>query len=253
MLIDTHAHLNFSEFEQDLEQVIKKAYKNNVRYFIVPGVNQKTNEKSIELAIKYPFIKASVGIHPCHFANENPFSIEKYLRYPQVIAVGEIGLDLYHDKSSLSIQKKNLDIQLKLAVKYNLPVILHARESFNELYKILLPYKGKIRGVFHCLTSDLEEAKKALELDFYVGLGGIITYDKYVEAHKIAQKIPLEKIILETDSPFLIPSPFPKKNRNEPKFIKIIAEKIAFLKNVTLKEIEEQTTKNVQKLFNIIF
>ncbi|QTX02653.1 Mg-dependent DNase [Candidatus Phytoplasma luffae] len=253
MLIDTHAHLNFHQFDKDLDEVIKRAFTNDVKFFIIPGVDQKTNEKAIKLAQKYPFMKAAIGIHPCYYLNENPYNIEKYLKSKQVIAVGEIGIDLYHEKKSLPIQQKNLDIQLKLAIKYNLPIILHARESFDEIYKILLPYKGQIKGVFHCLTTNLEEAYKALKLDFYIGLGGIITYEKALETHKITKIIPLNKILLETDSPYLTPSPYSKKYRNEPKFIKIIAEKIAQLKNINLKEVSEQTTKNVKTLFNLQF
>ncbi|MGI3136373.1 MAG: TatD family hydrolase [Candidatus Phytoplasma vitis] len=251
MLIDTHAHLNFLNFNKDLTQVIERAHNNGVKYFIVPGVNKETNEKAIELAIQNPCIKATVGIHPCYWENEDPFSIEKYLRCPQVVAVGEIGLDLYHDKSYLPIQKKNLQIQIKLAMKYNLPIILHARESFLEIYQILLPYKDKIKGVFHCLTSNLDELEKALELGFYVGLGGIVTYEKALEAHKIVQKAPLDKILLETDAPFLTPFPIEKSKRNEPEFLKIIAQKIADLRKINIKDISEQTTKNAKKLFNL--
>ncbi|MEZ0180409.1 TatD family hydrolase ['Camptotheca acuminata' phytoplasma] len=253
MLIDTHAHLNFPEFDKDLDEVIQKAHEKSVKYFIVPGVDQKTNEKSIELAIKYPFMKAAVGIHPLYFLNENPLSIEQYLKLPQVVAIGEIGLDLYHDKNNLEIQQKNLEIQIQLALKYKLPVILHAREAFEETYKMLSPYKGQIEGVFHCLTSDFQEAQKAVDLGFYVGLGGIVTYDKALEAHKIAKHIPLDRILLETDAPFLTPAPLAKNLRNEPQFIKNVVEKIASIKNISLEELSKQTTNNAKKLFNLNF
>ncbi|WP_341266414.1 TatD family hydrolase [Candidatus Phytoplasma fraxini] len=251
MLIDTHTHLNFSNFDKDLQKVIQRAFDNDIKYFIVPGVDQKTNTKALDLSLKNSCIKIAVGIHPCYWQNEDPLSIEKYLNNPQVIAIGEIGLDLYHEKNSLSIQKQNLQIQIKLAVKYNLPIILHARKSFDEIYQMLLPYKGQIKGVFHCLTSYLEEAKKAIELGFYVGLGGIVTYEKAIEAHKIAQQIPLDKILLETDSPFLTPLPLEKNKRNEPGFLKIIAKKIANLRNINVQEISKQTTNNAKKLFNL--
>ncbi|WP_323847534.1 MAG: TatD family hydrolase [Phytoplasma sp.] len=251
MLIDTHTHLNFSNFNKDLNQVLQRAYDNDVKYFIVPGVDKETNEKAIDLAVKNSCIKVAVGIHPCYWLNEDPLSIEKYFNCPHVVAVGEIGLDLYHEKKFLPIQKQNLQIQIKLALKYNLPIVLHARESFDEIYQILLPYKGEIKGVFHCLTNHLEEAKQALELGFYVGLGGIVTYEKAGEAHKIAKKIPLDKILLETDSPFLTPSPLDKNKRNEPRFVKIIAEKIAKLRNISFQEISEKTTNNAKKLFNL--
>ncbi|MDV3198393.1 MAG: TatD family hydrolase [Vigna little leaf phytoplasma] len=253
MLIDTHVHLNLDVFSQDFDNVIKRAFDNDIKYFIVPGLDYKTNEKSVELSIKNPFIKAAVGIHPCYWLNNDPFSIEKYLSLPQVVAIGEIGLDLYHDKTSLDIQKKNLQLQIKLALKYNLPIILHARDSFNEIYNILKLYKNNIRGVFHCLTNDLEEAKKAIDLGFYVGIGGIVTYENAKEACKIAKEIPLDKIFLETDAPFLTPYPIAKNKRNEPAFVKIIAEKIANLRNIGLEEVKMQTSQNVQKLFNFKF
>ncbi|MDV3192575.1 MAG: TatD family hydrolase, partial [Sweet potato little leaf phytoplasma] len=133
----------------------------------------------------------------------------------------------------------------------NLPVILHAREAFEEVYKILLPYKNKIKGVFHCLVNNLEEAQKAVDLGFYVGIGGIVTYNKALIAHEIAQKIPLEKILLETDSPFLTPFPLEKTQRNEPAYLKIIAEKIAFLRQISFSDVVQQTTQNAKNLFLI--
>ncbi|MBP3059430.1 YchF/TatD family DNA exonuclease [Texas Phoenix palm phytoplasma] len=252
MLIDTHAHLNLNIFENELEEIIKRAFQNNVKYFIVPGLNEETNQKAIILSRKYSCIKAALGIHPCYWLNEEPLKVEKYLKNNnEIVAIGEIGLDLYHENDSLPIQKKNLKIQIELALKYNLPIILHARESFNEIMEILLPYKGRINGVFHCLTTRLEEVKKAIELGFYVGLGGIITYEKAIEAHKIVKYTPLDKILLETDSPFLTPFPIQKNKRNEPSFIKIIAERIAFLKKISFKKVCFQTTENAKKLFKI--
>ncbi|MFR0367843.1 TatD family hydrolase [Candidatus Phytoplasma palmae] len=252
MLIDTHAHLNLNIFEKELEEILKRSFQNNVKYFIVPGLNEETNKKAIILSRKYSCIKAAVGIHPCYWLNEDPLKIEKYLKNNNdIVAIGEIGLDLYHEANSLSIQKKNLKIQVELAIKYNLPIILHARESFDEIIKILLPYKGRINGVFHCLTTRLEEVQKAIDLGFYVGLGGIVTYEKAVEAHKIVKYTPLDKILLETDAPFLTPFPIAKNTRNEPSFIKIIAERISFLKKISFEEVCFQTTENAKKLFKI--
>ncbi|XXP77197.1 MAG: TatD family hydrolase [Lettuce witches'-broom phytoplasma] len=249
MLIDTHAHLNLDDYSKDLKEVINRAVKNNVQYFIVPGLDQKTNEKAIELALQNPEIKVAVGIHPSYVTNADPFSIEKYLKLPQVVAVGEIGIDLYHEQKTLPLQQKTLQIQVELAIKYDLPIILHARSSFEEIYEILLPYKNKIRGVFHSLVTDLETAQRAIDLGFYVGIGGIVTYEKALEVHTLAKQLPLDKILLETDSPFLMPSPGKKSHRNEPALVKLVAEKIASLRNITLEEVAEQTTQNVKKLF----
>jgi TatD DNase family protein len=249
MLIDTHAHLNLEDYYKDLKDVINRALKNDVRYFIVPGLDNKTNQKSIELALKNPEIKVAVGIHPSYVTNEDPFSIEKYLKLSQVVAIGEIGIDLYHEQKTLQLQKQNLQIQVKLAIKYDLPIILHARSSFEEIYEILLPYKHKIRGVFHSLVTDFESAQRAIDLGFYIGIGGIVTYKKAFQVHTLAKQLPLDKILLETDSPFLTPTPWKKTYRNEPFLIKLVAEKIAILRNITLNEVAEQTTKNVKKLF----
>ncbi|MDV3157277.1 MAG: TatD family hydrolase [Candidatus Phytoplasma australasiaticum] len=251
LLIDTHAHLNLNDYEKDLNEVITKAHHQGIKYFIVPGLDTKTNARAFHLALEYECIKIAVGIHPCYWKDEDPMTIQQYLRLPQVVAIGEIGIDLYRDKTSLPIQKKNLQIQLDLAIKYNLPVILHAREAFEEVYKILLPYKNKIKGVFHCLVNNLEDAQKAVDLGFYIGIGGIVTYNKALIAHEIAQKIPLEKILLETDSPFLTPFPLEKTQRNEPAYLKIIAEKIAFLRQISFSDVVQQTTKNVKNLFLI--
>ncbi|WCA22595.1 TatD family hydrolase [Candidatus Phytoplasma oryzae] len=251
MLVDTHTHLNLKKFQKDLYHVLQRSFVKGVTNFIVPGLDEETNKLSILLSQKKHFIKAAVGIHPCYYFNQNPYSIEKYLKLPQVVAVGEIGLDLYHEKDSLTIQKKNLKIQLELAIKYNLPVILHARNSFEEIYQILLPYKEKIKGVFHCLVTDISNIEKVLELGFYVGIGGIVTYEKAYEVHKIAQLIPLDKILLETDSPFLTPFPLDKNQRNEPSFLVFIAKKIALLRNIDYRQVVKQTSINANNLFSL--
>ncbi|MDO8063872.1 TatD family hydrolase [Candidatus Phytoplasma bonamiae] len=251
LLIDTHTHLNINDYEKDLNEVIAKANDNGIKYFIVPGLNAQTNAKAFHLALEYECIKIAVGIHPCYWQNEDPMTIQQYLRLPQVVAVGEIGIDLYRDKTSLHIQKKNFQIQLDLALKYNLPVILHAREAFEEVYQILLPYQNKIKGVFHCLVNSLEEAQKAIELGFYIGIGGIVTYNNALVTHEVARKMPLDKILLETDSPFLTPFPLEKTKRNEPAYLSIIAEKIAALRQISLSDVVQQTTKNAKNLFLI--
>ncbi|MFP7699507.1 MAG: TatD family hydrolase [Candidatus Phytoplasma pyri] len=249
MLIDTHAHLNQSDYDNDLEYVIARALKNDVQKIIVVGMDEKSNQKSIEIAEKFDNVKATIGIHPCYYQNEDPKKLEKYLKHSQVIAIGETGLDLHHRKDNLLEQKNIFKIHIELALKYKLPLILHARDAFLEVYEMLQPYKEKITGVFHCLVSNLKESKKALELGFYIGIGGIVTYKQSIITHEIAKTIPLEKIILETDCPYLTPIPF-NKQRNEPANIKIIAEKIAKLRNISLQEVSKQTTKNVKKLFN---
>lgn len=250
MLIDTHAHLNVSDYKNDIDDVILRSINNGVKKIIVVGMDEITNQKAIELSLKFECIKPSLGIHPCYHQNQDLDKLKQQLTNNKVIAIGETGLDLHHKKDDLSIQKYFFNEQIKLSLQYNLPLIIHARESFEEVYKMLQFYKGKVKGVFHCLVSDVQEVQKALQLGFYIGIGGIVTYEQSTQAHEIAKMVPLNRLLLETDAPYLTPYPF-KNQRNEPSNIKIIAEKIAFLKNISVSEISQQTTMNVRKLFLI--
>ncbi|ABC65257.1 TatD family hydrolase [Candidatus Phytoplasma asteris] len=249
MLIDTHTHLNLKTYKNKLDDVFQKAWNNDVKKMIVIGMDEKTNQKAYEIANKYKEAMVAFGIHPCSdFSQETPESIIKYLNHPQTVAIGEIGLDLHHRQDNLAIQKKFFQAQVKIAIQYKLPIIIHARKSFEEIYQILLPYRNQVRGVFHCLVFSLEEAQKALELGFYIGIGGVVTYPHAKAAHEIAKTIPLDKILLETDCPYLTPYPF-KNETNEPSHIKLIAQKIAQLRNISLQYVATQTSNNVAKLF----
>ncbi|WP_024563485.1 TatD family hydrolase [Candidatus Phytoplasma tritici] len=249
MLIDTHTHLNLKTYKNKLDDVFQKAWNNDVKKMIVIGMDEKTNQKAYEIANKYKEVMVAFGIHPCSdFSQETPESIIKYLNHPQTVAIGEIGLDLHHRQDNLAIQKKFFQAQVKIAIQYNLPIIIHARKSFEEIYQLLLPYRNQVRGVFHCLVFSLEEAQKALELGFYIGIGGFVTYPNAKAAHEIAKTIPLDKILLETDCPYLTPYPF-QNETNEPSNIKLIAQKIAQLRNISLQCVATQTSNNVSKLF----
>ncbi|QBF23748.1 TatD family hydrolase ['Catharanthus roseus' aster yellows phytoplasma] len=249
MLIDTHAHLNLKTYKNKLDDVFQKAWNNDVKKMIVIGMDEKTNQKAYEIANKYKEVMVAFGIHPCSdFSQETPESIIKYLNHPQTVAIGEIGLDLHQRQDNLAVQKKFFQAQVKIAIQYNLPIIIHARKSFEEIYQLLLPYRNQVRGVFHCLVFSLEEAKKALELGFYIGIGGVVTYPHAKVAHEIAKTIPLDKILLETDCPYLTPYPF-QNETNEPYHIKLIAQKIAQLRNISLQCVATQTSNNVAKLF----
>ncbi|CCV64837.1 Mg-dependent DNase, tatD family [Alteracholeplasma palmae J233] len=250
MIIDTHAHLNIEEFSLDLETVLNNAKRNNISKIIVIGMNDETNAKAVELAEKYEELYAAVGIHPSYIENESYETITKYLKHPKVVSVGEIGTDLYWVKDNIEKQKEYFKAQIEIAIKYNKPIIIHTRESFHEAYEVLLPYKGQIRGVFHCLTSSLEDAKKALELGFYIGIGGVLTFKKAINVHEIAVNIPLDKILLETDAPYLAPVPYRGK-RNEPAYTRMVAIKLAELRNISVEEVESVTTQNAIKLFSL--
>ncbi|PIQ06804.1 MAG: hydrolase TatD [Candidatus Nealsonbacteria bacterium CG18_big_fil_WC_8_21_14_2_50_37_10] len=282
MLIDTHAHLNFNGYKGDFEEVIKRTLDNNV-WVINVGSQYETSKKAVEIAEKYPEgIFAAIGLHPIHLetglvkikndeeevevnTKEEVFDYEKYkelARSPKVVAIGEIGLDYYYrpkTKRKLELfkekQKKALLKQLELAKELNLPVIFHCRMAHQDLLKVLkLKIKNeklKIDGVIHCFTGSWEEAQEYLEMGFYLGFNGIIFKSiEGIDFKENIKKTPLDKILIETDCPYLAPPPF-LNQRNEPLFVKYIAEKIAKIKDLGYEKISEITTENAKKLFNL--
>lgn len=250
MIIDTHAHLNTKSYDEDLDLVISRAKTYGVEKIIVIGMDDYHNKKAIELANIYPNLYATVGVHPCDVETEKIEDIMPLLKQNKVVSIGEIGIDLYWKKDNLDKQIIYFKRQLDLAYEYNLPVVIHTRESFNEAYEVVKPYKDKVTGVFHAFSSRLEDAKKAIELGFYIGIGGVVTFSKRGELEDIVREIPLEKIIVETDSPYLTPKPFRGK-RNEPGYTKYVVEEIAKIKNIDVKMVEEITSNNAIALFRL--
>ena len=252
MFIDTHCHLNLPDFT-DVEKVLSQAKDNDVEKIIIPGIDVVSSTKAIEISHKYSQCYAAIGIHPHH---EGQVVVEELLRLGQekkVVAIGEIGLDYYRaDKKNLSQIKKQqeiiLKLQLELAREINLPVILHCREAFSDLLTILNSYR--VRGVFHCFGGTLENLQEVLKRGFYVGFDGNLTYKNAQNLRDLVAFTPLEKILLETDSPFLTPLP-DRGKRNEPKNVKIVADTIAQIKNLDVSEVEKQTTNNAEKLFKL--
>jgi TatD DNase family protein len=279
-LIDTHAHLNFKAFNKDWDQVIQKSLQNNLEIINV-GTNYQTSKKTIEIAEQYKTgIYSAIGLHPIHLKNgfikfktdpeEGDFVIngedfnkEKYRQLAQskkVKAVGEIGLDYYYAPESekelelLKIKQKQVLLeQIELAQELDLPIIFHCRKAHQDLIKILKDFRpeaassfGK-RGVIHCFTGKWREAQKYLEMGFFLGFNGIIFK---LNLDKVIQKTPLERILIETDAPYLTP-PEAGVERNEPLFVKYVAEKIAKIKGVDYNEIAEITTQNARNLFQI--
>jgi len=256
MLIDTHAHLNFSNYDKDRDKVIKKCLDNNL-WMINVGTDYESSKKAIEISKRYSQgVFASVGIHPENI-EEEIFDYEEYKNLTnskKVLAIGEIGLDYWnHPKTKKKQdefkekQKELLIKQIELAKELELPVIFHCRLAHNDLLEILRTKKNSdLKGVIHCFTGDWEDAKKYLDRGFYLGFTGIIF--KF-DLDEVIEKTPLNRILVETDCPFL--SPLPDVKRNEPLFVKYIVEKIAKIKNITFEEIAKQTTKNAKKLFNI--
>jgi len=247
-MIDTHCHLNIEAFENDTEHVIQRAIESGIHQMIVIGIDSKSNQKAVELAETYENIYATVGIHPSVVDEENVSSIKQYFNHPKVVAIGECGIDLHWRKDNLEQQLKIFDEQIQLAMTYDLPLVIHTRDSFAEAYQAVLPYKGKVRGVFHCFSSTMEDALKAIDLGFYVGLDGPVTFKNGRDAIVIAKNIPLEWLLVETDSPYLAPTPFRGK-RNEPAYLKYIIQAIADHRGISFEEVQQQTMKNAKQLF----
>ena len=250
-MFDTHTHINTKKYENILENTITNAKNNGVNKILAVGMDLETSKLAIDIANNYENVFATVGIHPAYVNESNHLDLDYLYNNDKVVAVGEIGLDFYWTKDNKELQIKVFEEQLQKAINLNLPVIIHTRNSFKETYEIVKKYEGKITGVFHCFSSNLEDAIKTVELGFYIGIDGPITFkNNNTELIKIVKNIDLKNILIETDSPYLTPKPFRGK-MNEPANVRYVAEKIAEIKNVDLSEVIKQTTKNAKKLFKI--
>ena len=254
--IDTHTHLFASEFDNDIDIVIKNALDNGISKMLLPNIDSTTTTKMLQLCDKYPNnCYPMVGLHPCSIKKDNLEKeishVEQMLSQNKFIAVGEIGLDLYWDKSTLDLQKIAFESQIELAKKYTLPIAIHVRDSFDEAIEIVERLNDyNLSGVFHCFTGNLEEAQRIINLNnFYLGIGGVVTF-KNGGINKIINQVSLDRIILETDSPYLSPTPF-RGTRNESKYLLNIAHKMAELYNIDIEDIAKKTTKNAIDLFHL--
>ena len=254
MLFDTHAHLNFNAYKEDSLKVLQRSLDNGV-WMINVGSQYSTSKRAVEMAEKHEKgVWAAVGLHPIH-VREEEFDYEKYkelAKSKKVVAVGEVGLD-YKPEYALSKEKQKIVLaqQLKLAEELDLPVIFHCRMAHDDLIKILSENGSRIRGVVHCFTGSWKQAQEYLGMGLYLGFNGIIFK---LNLEEVIKKTPLEKILIETDCPYLTPLPavaLAKAGRNEPLFVKYVAEKIAKVKELSYKEISRITTENAKKLFKI--
>lgn len=254
-MIDTHTHLYSEDFDKDQSEAIKRALDNGVEHFFLPAIDSKTHEKMLLLEAKYPNqVFAMMGLHPCSVKPETWEKelqiVENYLNQRDFCAIGEIGIDLYWDKSTLDIQIKAFEKQIDWAIERDLPIIIHTRESFNEVFEVLNRKKmPQLRGIFHCFTGDLAQAQEAINLGFLLGIGGVVTF-KNGKIDQFLHEIPLEKIVLETDSPYLAPIPHRGK-RNESAYLNLIAGKLVDIYGKSFTEIDEITTQNAKNLFKI--
>lgn len=249
MLTDTHCHLT-KEFFQDIDEIIENAKMSGVGRYISAADSIVSSKEMILLGEKYKDIYITLGIHP-----ENCFDslddianiIEENKNNSKFVAIGEIGLDYYYGKENKLRQIEVFEYQLALAEKYNLPVVVHSREATLDTINSIKKYN--VKGVMHCFSGSLETAKELIKMGFYIGVGGVMTF-KNSKIDEIIKGIPLNKIVLETDSPFLTPEPF-RKHSNEPKYIKTIAEYLANLKHIDISEVEKITENNVKEIFSI--
>lgn len=253
MFIDTHAHLYRETYGEELEKVIESLPLNNISKVVNVAVTPKSGFEIIALAEKYPYLYATAGFHPTELNNyqDGDFEIiREQLQHPKVIAIGEIGLDNHWQEVDPQIQKKYFIKLLELSLSENLPVIIHSREADEEVLKIISEVNSKYRGVFHCYAGSLDMAEKLIEKGFLISFTGNITYKK-TDRTEIIEKIPLEKIMIETDSPYMTPVPWRGK-RNDPAKIIKVAERIAEIKGISLDKVAVITSTNAVNLFNFI-
>ncbi|WP_349409054.1 TatD family hydrolase [Pseudalkalibacillus sp. SCS-8] len=254
MLFDTHAHLNADQFEEDREEVIQRALDEGVSHIVVVGFDRKTINGAMDLAETYDFIYAAVGWHPVDaidMTEEDLKWIEELSSHPKVVALGEMGLDYHWDKSPKDVQKDVFRQQIRLAKKVKLPIVIHNREATEDVVSILEEEDaGEVGGIMHCYSGSLEIAKRCMDMNFYISFGGPVTFKNAKRPKEVAAEIPMDRLLIETDCPFLSPHPLRGK-RNESAYVKYIAEQIADLKGISVEELAQKTSDNAFRLFGI--
>lgn len=254
MLIDSHAHLDDGRFDKDRDRLIKGLKELGIDLVINPGADLNSSIKAVSLTEKYNNIYAAVGVHP-HSAKEMDGStieiLKSFTNREKVVAIGEIGLDYYYDNSPRDIQQERFIEQLNLAKEVDLPVIIHTREATKDTFDILKEAQdGTLEGVMHCYSGSVEMAMEYIKLGFYISLAGPVTFKNARVSKEVAKAVPLGKLMIETDSPYLTPEPYRGK-RNEPFYVRYVAGTIAELRGITFEELAKKTSENAKKLFRI--
>ncbi|WP_042147541.1 TatD family hydrolase [Paucisalibacillus sp. EB02] len=254
MLFDTHVHMNAEQFKQDRDEVIKRAFETGVKYMVVVGFDRETIPLAIEIAEQYETIYAAVGWHPVDaidMTDKDLEWIEELSNHPKVVAIGEMGLDYHWDKSPKDIQKEVFRKQIQLAKKVKMPIIIHNREATEDIIEILQEENAKeVGGIMHCYNDSVKYVQTCLDMNFYISLGGPVTFKNAPLPKEVAVEVPLNRLLVETDAPFLAPHPNRGK-RNEPAYVKLVAEKIAELRGISFEELSQKTTENACALFQI--
>lgn len=252
-MIDTHCHLFDEEFDIDREDTIKRAIDSGVEKMILVGFSHKTNQLAQEMAKKWNVFYPTAGLHPSEASLNylNDFlEFKSFVEKNKVYAIGECGLDYHWDITYKEEQKKLFRLQCEYAIEKDLPIIVHSRDAAKDTFDIIASYKGKLKGVMHCYSGSKELALEYIKLGFYISLGGPVTFKNAMEPKEVAKAVPLDLLLIETDCPYLAPTPMRGK-RNESSYVKYVRDEIASLKGITPKEVEEATTKNAIRLFKI--
>lgn len=247
-MIDTHSHIDML---QNPEAEINAALEAGVEKIIIPGVEPDTFDKITEFIDKYDNVYGCIGVHPSEaqkFTDDNAKKIALLAHHPKMVGIGEIGLDYYWDKTFVDIQKKVFKTQIEIAISMNLPVVVHDREAHLDTFNILKEANYN-KVLMHCFSGSVEFAKECVELGWYLGIGGVVTFKNARKMKDVVKEIPIENLVLETDAPYLTPHPF-RGEENAPKYLTLIAKEIANLKDLTLDFVQKQTTKNAETIFN---
>lgn len=250
-LVDTHSHIDLNDFE-DIDEIIENALNAGVNAIVVPSVDVNSFSKLIEISNKYDCVYGALGIHPTEAQKAKDEDYQLILELASnlnIVAIGECGLDYYWDKTFVAEQKECFLKQIEIAKQLRLPLIVHDREAHKDTFDLITQnIKDEIPVVMHCFSGSLEFAKECVKKGFYIALGGVVTFKNAKKAHEIAKEIPLEYLLLETDAPYLTPVPFRGK-RNEPAYVRFVAQEIANIRGLSLEEVANATTENARKVF----
>jgi TatD DNase family protein len=253
-LLDTHSHIYLEDFDSDREEMLQRAEKEGIVKVCMPAIDSATHDKMLKIATQFEGRCFSmIGLHPCSVKENYAFELkiaEEHLQERKFYGIGETGLDYYWDLTFKKEQAISFQQQIEWALHYDLPVVIHSRNSIDDCIEIISEnQKGNLKGVFHCFSGSLQQAKQIIDLGFYLGIGGVLTY-KNSGLDKVMTDLDLNNVILETDAPYLTPVPFRGK-RNECSYLKYVVEKLSEIKSISKEEIAEVTTSNAMRLFNI--
>lgn len=253
MFIDTHSHIDFEDFQDNFDELLQKCTDAGIEKIVIPGVEPDGYEKIIALIEKYDNLYGAVGIHPSEAKkmNDEAFNLtKKFVLHPKIVAIGEVGLDYYWDKSFCDLQKEVFKKQIELAIEFKKPLLIHDREAHKDTFDLLTSYDlSNVPVIMHCFSGSPEFALECVKKGFYIAFGGVVTFKNAIKAKDVAKIVPLDKIVLETDAPYLTPHPFRGK-LNAPYYIPLVAQEIANLKGITQEEVARVTTSNANQIFS---